>query len=59
MYVYYESHDDYYCASSTLSAHSESAFSAIAPKYWNALPYDIRCLKSLFKRKLSAHLLTS
>ena len=43
---------------STISAHSESAFSVVAPKYWNALPYDIRCLKSLFKRKLSTHLLT-
>ena len=42
---------------STISAHSESAFSA--PKYWNSLPYDIRCLKSLslFKCKLSTHLL--
>ena len=45
---------------STISAHSESAFSVVAPKYWNALPYDIRCLKSrsLFKCKLSTHLLT-
>ena len=45
---------------STISAHSESAFSVVAPKYWNSLPYDIRCLKSLslFKCKLSTHLLT-
>ena len=26
---------------STISVHSESAFSVIAPKYWNALPCDI------------------
>ena len=32
---------------STLSAHSESAFSVIAPTYWNSLSYDIGCLKSL------------
>ena len=25
---------------------------------WNSVPYDIRCLKSLFKCKLSTHLLT-
>ena len=45
---------------STISAHSESAFSVVAPKNWNSLPYDIRCLKSLslFKCKLSTHLLT-
>ena len=45
---------------STISDHSESAFSVVDPKYWNALPYDIRCLKSLslFKCKLSTHLLT-
>ena len=45
---------------STISDHSESAFSVVAPKYWNALPYDIRCLKSLslFKCKLSTQLLT-
>ena len=45
---------------STISAHSKSAFSVVAPKYWNALPYEIRCLKSLslFKCKLSTHLLT-
>ena len=45
---------------STISAHSDSAFSVVAPKYWNSLPYDIRCLKSLslFKCKLSTHLLT-
>ena len=43
---------------STISAHSESAFSVVAPKYWNSLPYDIRCLKSLslFKCKLSSQL---
>ena len=29
---------------STISAHSESAFSVVAPIYWNSLPYDIRCL---------------
>ena len=36
---------------------SESAFSVIAPKSWNSLPYDIRCVKSisLFKRKLYVH----
>ena len=45
---------------STISAHSESAFSVVAQKYWNALPYEIRCLKSLslFKCKLSTHILT-
>ena len=45
---------------STLSVNSESAVSVIDPKYWNSLPYDIRCLKSLslFKCKLSTHLLT-
>ena len=45
---------------STISAHSESAFSVVAPKHWNALPYEIRCLKSLtiFKCKLSTYLLT-
>ena len=45
---------------STISAHYGSAFSVVAPKYWNSLPYDIRCLKSLslFKCKLSTHLLT-
>ena len=32
---------------STISAHSESAFSMVAPKYWNALPYEIKYLKSL------------
>ena len=44
---------------STICAHSESAFSVVAPKYCNALPYAIRCLKSLslFKCKLSTHLL--
>ena len=44
----------------SLSAHSESTFSMIDPKYWNALPYDTRCLKSLslFKCKLSTHLIT-
>ena len=44
----------------TLSSQSESAFSVEAPKYWNALPYDIRCLQSLslFKCKLSTDLLT-
>ena len=40
---------------STLSAHSESAFSVVSSKYWNALPYEIRYLKSLslFKCQLS------
>ena len=49
-----------YLLCSTLSDHSESAFYVIAPKYWNALPYDIRCLASLslFKCKLSTNLLT-
>ena len=42
---------------STSLAYSESAFSVIAPKSWNSLPYDIRCIKSLslFKRKLYVH----
>ena len=42
---------------STISANSKSAFSVVAPKYWNALPYDIRYLKSLslYKCKLSTH----
>ena len=45
---------------STISAHSESAFSVVAPKYWNSLPYEIMYLKSLsiFKCKLSTYLLT-
>ena len=45
---------------STISAHYKSAFSIVSPKYWNALPYDIRCLKSLslFEYKLSTHILT-
>ena len=45
---------------STISAHSESAFSMVAPKYWNALPYEIICLKylSIFKCKLSTYILT-
>ena len=45
---------------STISAHSESAFSVVAPKYWKAIPYKIRCLKllSIFKCKLSTYLLT-
>ena len=36
---------------------SESAFSDIAPKSWNSLPYDIRCTSSLsyLKRKLYVH----
>ena len=44
---------------SIISAHSESAFSVVAPKCWNAIPYNIRCMKSLslFKCKLSTHLL--
>ena len=44
---------------STISAHSESAFSVVAPKYWNALLYQIRCLKSLsiFKCEFSTYLL--
>ena len=29
---------------STISAHSESAVSVVAPKYWNTIPYYIRCL---------------
>ena len=29
---------------STSLAYSESAFSVIAPKSWNSLPYDIRCV---------------
>ena len=39
---------------STSLAYSESAFSVIAQKSWNSLPYDIRCITSfsLFKRKL-------
>ena len=43
--------------SSYLLAFSESAFSVIAPKSWNYLPYDIRCVTSiaLFKRKLYVH----
>ena len=54
------SHDDYCATIDSLSAHSESAFSMIDPTYCNALPYEIRYLKSLslFKRKLSTHLLT-
>ena len=42
---------------STSLAFSESAFSVIAPKSWNSLPYDIRCVSSisLFKRKLYVH----
>ena len=42
---------------STSLAFSESAFSVIAPKSWNSLPYDIRCITSisLFKRKLYVH----
>ena len=42
---------------STSLALSESAFSVIAPKSWNYLPYDIRCVTSisLFKRKLYVH----
>ena len=28
----------------TISALSESDFSVVAPKYWNALPYAIKCL---------------
>ena len=42
---------------STSLAYSESAFSVIAPKSWNSLPYDIRCITSLslFKRKLYVH----
>ena len=32
---------------STSLAYSESAFSVIAPKSWNSLPYDIRCITSL------------
>ena len=37
---------------STSLAYSESAFSVIALKSWNSLPYDIRCITSLslFKR---------
>ena len=42
---------------STSLSFSESAFSVIAPKSWNSLPYDIRCVISisLFKRKLYVH----
>ena len=42
---------------STSLEFSESAFSVIAPKSWNSLPYDIRCITSilLFKRKLYVH----
>ena len=42
---------------STSFAFSESAFSVIAPKSWNSLPYDIRRVSSisLFKRKLYVH----
>ena len=42
---------------STSLAFSESAFLVIAPKSWNSLPYDIRCVSSisLFKRKLYVH----
>ena len=42
---------------STSLAFSVSAFSVIAPKSWNSLPYDIRCVTpiSLFKRKLYVH----
>ena len=45
---------------STLNVHAEYAFSVVAPKYWNALSYDIKCLQSMstFKCKLSTHLLT-
>ena len=41
----------------TSLAYSESAFSVIAPKRWNSLPYDIRCITSLslFKHKLYVH----
>ena len=42
---------------STSLAFSESAFSVIAPKSWNSLPYDTRCVTSIsfFKRKLYVH----
>ena len=42
---------------STSLAFSESALSVIAPKSWNSLPYDIRCVTSipLCKRKLYIH----
>ena len=42
---------------STSFAYPESAYSVIAPKIWNSLPYDIRCITSLsyFKRKLYVH----
>ena len=45
---------------STSLAFSESAFSVIAPKSWNSLPYDIRCITSisLFKRKLYVHFIS-
>ena len=34
------------------------AFSSIAPRWWNQLPTDIKCLKTLigFKAKLKTHL---
>ena len=42
---------------STSLVFSESAFMVIAPKSWNSLPYDIRCVTSLslLKRKLYVH----
>ena len=42
---------------STSLAFSESAFSVIALKSWNSMPYDIRCVTSLSlcKRKLYVH----
>ena len=42
----------------TYLAYPESAFSVIAPKSWNSLPYDIRCTSSLslfIKCKLYVH----
>ena len=38
---------DYYCATLDSLVHSESDFSVIAQQYWNAIPYDTRCMKYL------------
>ena len=46
---------------STSLVYSELAFMVIAPKSWNSIPYDIRCVTllsnyfTLFKRKLYVH----
>ena len=52
--------NDYYLLeviTSTNFKQTEGAFSFIAPRIWNDLPYSLRCLSelSLFKKSLKTH----